>query len=166
MADFKIAIALTLKNEGGFAWVKETNEVVNHGVTLDTLRHLGVLKTVGLPTPEDVAFVKSLTQDEAIEIYEKAYWGRMGELKSQELANKVFDVQVNTYHGIRFLQLALKLKDDGILGPKTLAAANAADPAWLIAEIKLQGKQYYEFLATKSAAWLKDLPTWLARLNA
>lgn len=166
MADFNVALALTLKNEGGFAWIRETNEVVNMGITLDTIRHLGILKSSGPPTDADVAFIKSLTLAEVTDIYRQQYWGRMGELTSQALANKVFDVQVNTDHGIRFMQLALKLKDDGILGPKTLAAANSVNPDLLISEIKEEGKQYYQYLATKKAAWAKDLPMWIARLDA
>lgn len=166
MADFQIALAITLKSEGGYNRDPETDEVVNMGVTLEFLRHAQILMSSGPPTDKDVAFVKSLTRDEVAEIYDKYFWGELGKLTSQAVANKVFDVYVNTGHGIVFLQLALKVADDGILGPKTIAAANAADPVALLATIKSEGKAYYELLATKKAAWAKDLPGWIARLES
>lgn len=166
MADFKTALAITLKSEGGFFHVIETGEVVNMGITLETLRNLGVLKSSGPATDADIAFVKSLTLDEVTEIYEKEYWCNIGEISSQTVANKVFDVQVNTGHGVIFLQLALGVQDDGILGPRTAAATNEADPQKLLAIIKLEGTAYYKNLATKKDIWAKDLNGWLARLNA
>ena len=77
MADFQAALKITLENEGGFNYAKRpdgTVEVVNMGVTLETLRRLHfrtgpIPTTVGNVTAIDVDFVKSMTVDFVSRIY-------------------------------------------------------------------------------------------------
>lgn len=167
MSKFAPAVAITLKNEGGFMHNPKTGEVVNHGITLKTLRGLGVLKTTGPTIVADIEFVKSLTADEAADIYEQEYWDKfhLDRLDSQELANKVFDIQVNTGRGVRLLQKALKITADGIVGEHTIAAANAADPVALLADLRIETENYYRAIAAADPNKAPYLPGWLARLK-
>lgn len=79
--------------------------------------------------------IKSLTEDEAINIYFHDYWVRSGcnRLESKYVASELFDSAVNTgpYRAGQFLQKAINFLDssanlvvDGAVGPKTAAAAN------------------------------------------
>ena len=170
MSLFDPAVEKTLISEGGFFWNHTTGEVVNMGITLKTLRSLGVLKTSGPPLESDIAFVKSLTEDEAKDIYQDQYWDplHLELLTSQEVANKIFDLAVNTgwTQATKILQRALRIPDDGILGPHTVAAANAADPVNLLADIRTCGTQFYCELAQSKPELADNLDGWLKRLNA
>jgi lysozyme family protein len=170
MADFAPALALTLVNEGGFEdHSATTGEVVNMGITLQTLRSLGILKSSGAPTPADIVFVENLTQDEAGDIYRQQYWDKLGldAMVSQEVANKVFDLAVNTggYQATIFLQTAMRLPQDGDLGPLTMRTANASNPEQLLGAIRAQATDFYEELAEKNPLLQPDLAGWLKRLN-
>ncbi len=170
MADFTPAVTLTLQHEGGFFHNAATGEVVNMGVTLATLRSLGILKSSGPALQSDVEFVRSLTEDEAKDIYHMEYWAplQLDHINSQDVANKVFDLGVNM--GIsaaaHILQVALLMVPaDGIVGPRTIAAANSADPAKLLSEIREAAKRKYQEIAYLNPALASNLPGWLNRLN-
>ncbi|MFV1530507.1 MULTISPECIES: glycoside hydrolase family 108 protein [unclassified Phaeobacter] len=79
--------------------------------------------------------IKELTREDAIAIYKRDYWDacKCDELPP-EIAVAVFDCAVNQGTGIgaRLLQKALRVTADGIIGPKTLAAAHRADTAELV----------------------------------
>jgi lysozyme family protein len=78
--------------------------------------------------------VRMLTKAECQAIYRKEYWNpcRCDELPDV-LRLAMFDAAVNTgpRQAIRFLQRALGLTVDGILGPITIAAAQSANPELL-----------------------------------
>lgn len=116
-----------LTREGGF--VDDPNDTpTNMGITIGTLSDaLGKRATV-----EDV---KNLTEGAALKIYRDRYWDKVRADKLPtgiDLA--VFDAAV--MHGpgraAMFLQKALGVADDGIVGPITIAAAQEADPAKVI----------------------------------
>lgn len=71
----------------------------------------------------------NLSYDEAKMIYFVDWWEKMGMRHWPEaLSYQMFDAAIN--HGMweanRMLQRALKVKDDGVVGPKTLAAIGKA----------------------------------------
>ena len=170
MTEFQIALEKTLKFEGGFFHNQETGEVVNMGVTLDTLRSLGILKSTGPATDADIEFVKSLTEDEAGDIYRKQYWDKLylDHFNSQDVANKVFDLAVNTgtYQSVLFLQRAVRSIPDGIVGLHTLALTNGGDPTQILASIRTQAEAFYCELAGENPDLQPDLKEWLTRLAA
>lgn len=98
--------------------------------------------------------IENLTREQAVEIYRRDYWTatRIGELPDR-LAVAVFDTAVNS--GTKFaataLQRSLQIQDDGVIGPKTLAAAHAAD----------QSEVLMRFFGAR-LRMLSDLSTWPA----
>lgn len=73
-------------------------------------------------------------QNLVLEFYRTNFWGkyRLGEIADQGVAEWVYDHCVNAgARGVMWLQIAAGVTPDGGVGPKTLAAVNAADPAAL-----------------------------------
>jgi lysozyme family protein len=72
--------------------------------------------------------VRSISQDEIEQIYRRDYWDRIhGDTLPSGLDLCVFDFAVNSgpSRAIRALQKVLGVRVDGVIGPQTLAAANA-----------------------------------------
>jgi lysozyme family protein len=75
--------------------------------------------------------IKSLTLDRAKAIYKRDYWDKV---RADELPKQVrfsmFDAAVNSgvVQSIKWLQRAVGTKDDGIIGPQTLAQLRAREP--------------------------------------
>ena len=170
MADFDLAIPITLAHEGGFFHNTTTGEVVNMGITLTTLRSLQVLRTNGPATPDDINFVRTLTEDEAREIYRSEYWDKLclDAIDSQDVAAKVFDLAVNmgVVTSARILQQAVGVPVDGIVGPHTIGAANTTDPVALLGMIRSRAATRYWQIATENPLLAENLPGWLHRLNS
>ncbi|WP_288076007.1 glycosyl hydrolase 108 family protein [Pseudomonas sp.] len=75
--------------------------------------------------------MRSLTRDEAKRIYRADYWEPVrAEELPQQVRFDVFDGAVNSgvKQSIKWLQRAANVTDDGIIGPKTLAAVSAQTP--------------------------------------
>ncbi|MFK7868290.1 MAG: holin-associated N-acetylmuramidase [Roseobacter sp.] len=118
-----------IRREGGF--VNDPDDpggATNFGVTIHTMRALGLdLDQDGLVT---VADVRALTKDQAIGIFEKHYFEKpLIALLPTPLHATVFDMYVNAgANAVKILQRMLndlghKLAVDGVLGPKSIAAA-------------------------------------------
>ena len=120
MADFQIAVALTLKNEGGYT----DNPSDSGGAT-----NMGIEQR-DLP---DIP-IQSLTIAQAITYYAQNYWKLYySQIESQDIANKLFDLGVLFGVGttVGILQKTLIIPSDGVFGPATLAAVNQADDGFL-----------------------------------
>lgn len=187
MADFSIALTKTLAYEGGFADKrKTTGEVVNRGITLDTLWRLGRMpagmKRTAPPSAVEVKVVRELSMATTAEIYRQEYWDRLAgdRIRWQPLADKLFDFHVNTYHGPVCIQRAVNkvhwpgvpvLVEDGILGEISIAAINATDGRLLLGHCGTNGElgvglrgeaeHYYRNIPDPG----DDLAGWLARLQ-
>ena len=87
----------------------------------------------------------------AKQIYRASYWDavRADELPAP-VRYSVFDAAVNSGVGqsVKWLQRALGVSDDGAIGPKTLAAAQAADGQVLKAKMLGARLQFMTDLAT------------------
>jgi lysozyme family protein len=118
--------------EGGF--VDDPDDpggATNFGVTIHTMRRLGLdLDGNGIT---DTADVRALTRERAVEIFIEQYYHRTGIARLPEaLRPSVFDMQVNAgANAVRILQRLLRemghaVDVDGVIGPQTVAAAEAA----------------------------------------
>lgn len=114
---FDTAVELILRHEGGY--VDDPHDAggeTNYGISKRAYPDLNI---------------KELTRDDAKSIYRRYYWDaiRADEMPSA-VAVAVFDMAVNAGNrtAIRLLQRVVRVTDDGIIGPVTLAAVNDAEP--------------------------------------
>ena len=85
--------------------------------------------------------IRNLTVDRAKEIYRRDFWNpvRAEELPAA-IRYAVFDAAVNSSprQAARWLQRAVGVRDDGIIGPITLGAVRAADPERVLRRVLAQ----------------------------
>jgi len=128
--NFEQAINIVLAHEGGFS--DNSADPGNWtGGKPGVGRLLGTRYGISAAAYPDVD-IPRLTIDQAAALYRRDYWDRLrlDEIPAA-LRLHVFDAAVNsgTAAAARWLQLAVGANPDGIIGPATLAAAQAADPA-------------------------------------
>lgn len=144
--NFRELLPKVLVHEGGYVDDPqdpggETNKGITHK-TYDAWR-----KRQGQPTRS----VKHITPEEVAEIYRQQYWNKIaGDDLPSGVDYAVFDFAVNSgpSRAAQFLQRAVGVADDGIIGAQTLAAVDAADPETLAAKI-----------CDDRLSWLKRLKT-------
>ncbi len=103
----------------------------NFGVTIHTMRRLGMdLTRDGVVDARDV---RALTRDQAVALFISHYYQRPGIARlPQSLQASVFDMYVNAgANAVKILQRLLRemgqeVEVDGLIGPQTVAAAEAA----------------------------------------
>lgn len=111
--------------------------------------------------------IENLDRPGAERIYRDEYWDvvRASELPPA-LALLVFDASVN--HGpelaAKLLQRVLNLHDDGVVGPKTIAAARTFSPSELRARFNEIRLRWYEDLAAKYPRHRPSLYGWRLRM--
>lgn len=162
MADFNIAITKILRYEGGY--VNDGNDYggeTNFGISKRRYPHLDI---------------KSLTVDQAKEIYRRDYWDRLSldQFRSQAVAGEMLDIAVNMgwCRAARFLQEALNdlvdagLTVDGLVGPKTVEAANGYRYSQALVTV-LNGKQFmhYQQRISEDPTQKKFYRAWLSRVE-
>jgi lysozyme family protein len=145
-----------LDREGGY--VNDPDDpggATNHGVTIHTMRRLGLdLDGDGAVTAEDV---RRLSRDQAREIFIRHYFEAPGIARLPEvLQPSVFDMYVNAgASAVRILQRLLAqmgqpVTVDGAIGPQTVAAAQAAAqkaPAHIADAYGIERRNFYYRLA-------------------
>jgi lysozyme family protein len=119
--NFDAAFDLLLKHEGGYSdHAADPGGKTRFGITEAVAREVGYRGDM-----------RELPLDLAKRIYKDRYWDTV---KAEQLPPAVryvvFDAAVNSGPGqaVKWLQRALGVADDGVIGPRTLAAANAANP--------------------------------------
>ncbi|HHC29643.1 MAG TPA: peptidoglycan-binding protein [Rhodobacterales bacterium] len=145
-----------LDREGGY--VNDPDDpggATNHGVTIHTMRRLGLdLDGDGVVTGEDV---RRLSRDQARDIFIEHYFRRpgIGDLP-EPLQASVFDMYVNAgANAVKILQRLLgemghPVTVDGAIGPQTLEAARAAAaeaPGLIGDAYGIERRNYYYRLA-------------------
>jgi lysozyme family protein len=153
--NFEEALKAILKHEGGY---------VHHPRDPGGMTNLGVTKKVweewvGHPVGEKE--MRALTPDTVAPMYKKKYWDAV---KADELPTGLdylmFDFAINAGPGraAKTMQKAIGTTPDGAIGPKTMAALKAADPADLIAKFSMEKELFYKALptfATFGKGWLR-----------
>jgi len=174
MASFDAFFPTLLKHEGGFVNdPADPGGATNKGVTLGTFQSCAK-KYLGIePTLDNL---KALTDAQAGRIYKPLYWDavRGDEIALQELANIVFDFQVNAGGSAsKLLQRVLNdlgakppLSVDGDVGAGTMTALKAADQKAVYRAYKKGRIDYYQDLVAKRPSLAKFLKGWLARVNS
>lgn len=174
MANFDAFFPVLLKHEGGFVNdPADPGGATNKGVTMGTFqscakRFLGIEPT--LPN------LKALTDAQAGKIYKPLYWDKVrgDEIAQQELANIVFDFQVNAGgNAAKLLQKVLNdmgakppLAVDGDIGTATMQALAGMDQKAVYMRYKQGRIDYYRDLVAKRPSLDKFLKGWLNRVNS
>lgn len=161
MADYKQLKPIVLKYEGGYAGNIDGMTCTMKGVTLATFRkYFGKNKTC-----KDL---KNITDWQWDYIFKYGFWDKWqaDSIESQAIANLVVDwTWASGVYGIKYPQRILGVKDDGIVGAKTLAAINGhPDKEQLFKELWERREKHFRSIAVGNKA--KFLKGWLRRLSA
>ena len=127
-----ISIRKILEHEGGFVnHPKDPGGATNKGITIATFRQY--IKRNGT-----IADLKAMTIAQAVKVYKAQYWDKV---RADELPSGIdytvadFAVNSGPSRAVRYLQAALNVAQDGVIGSQTIAAAQAADPKTIIRRI-------------------------------
>lgn len=147
--------------EGGF--VNDPDDpggATNHGVTIQTMRRLGL--DLDRDGDIDILDVRSLSRAQAVKIFITHYYRRPGiDRLPAMLQPSVFDMYVNAgANAVRLLQRLLRQMGfdviaDGVIGPITVEAAQAAAraaPDHLVDAYGIARRNYYFRLADRRPA--------------
>jgi lysozyme family protein len=150
---FDRAMAFVLRYEGGFVnHPADPGGATNHGISLRFARSLGRLLDLDRDGDVDADDIMLVTPAEAAKLYRARFWDtvRADDLPPP-VAMVAFDTAINCGpdRAARWLQFALRLPQDGAIGPRTLAAARGADWSAVIAEMMAQRFSHHA-----------NLPTW------
>ena len=132
----------------------------NHGVTIHTMRRLGLdLDGDGDVDAQDV---RVLSRDQATAIFIEHYFHRPRiDALPEPVQASVFDMYVNAgAHAVRILQrllrdMRIEVTVDGVIGPQTIAAARqgqAAAPEHFVDAYGIARRNYYYALADSRPA--------------
>jgi lysozyme family protein len=138
--NFDQAFDALLKHEGGYSdHAADPGGKTRYGVTEAVAREVGYRGEM-----------RELPLELAKRIYRERYWDAV---KADQLPSTVrylvFDAAVNSGVGqaARWLQRAVKVKDDGVIGPMTLMAANQSNPEALARRVLAQRLRFMSGLA-------------------
>lgn len=140
--NFDQAFDILLKHEGGFSdHPADRGGKTRYGITEAVAREVGYRGDM-----------RELPLDLAKRIYRDRYWDAVrAEELPEAVRYAVFDAAVNSgpRQAALWLQRAVGVKDDGIIGPQTLAAVRATDPQALLRR-----------MLSARLRFMTDLPTW------
>jgi lysozyme family protein len=169
MANFEEAIALVLRNEDPHLTGVVTEDAGGR-------TRFGIAERFH-PELGDEFYEGSAESalEVAREIYRSDYWRAIhgDEIRDQSIATKLLDMAVNM--GIRqaivlcqraLNALGLQLREDGVIGSRTLAAINYADASLLSAYLRECCAAFYQHLAAVRPEAQQYLHGWLLRARA
>lgn len=164
MASFEKIIKYVLKHEGGYVDdPRDAGGATKYGITLATLRSWR-----GKPIAKQD--VKDLTEAEATAIYRANYWAPVkGDDLPAGVDYVVFDAAVNSgpKTSVKWLQRAVGVNDDGIIGPKTLTAVRALPASAVInkaLDIRLAAMRQMKHPKTGALLWPSFGRGWASRV--
>ena len=161
MADFKRYAKKLIQLEGGYTnHPDDQGGPTNQGVTLNTYRsYCGQEKTI-----KDL---RNMSYGIWCDIMKDMYWDKClaDKIENQSVAEMLVDWCVNSgFVGLRKVQEIVGTKPDGIAGPKTLAAINAADAKELFYRIMAARKQFFINIVKRNPNQKVFINGWMNRL--
>lgn len=142
---FEPALTCVLKQEGGYS----DHPADPGGATMMGITQEVLAEWRGHPVSK--ADVRALSRMEVAEIYRKRYWDAVaGDQLPAGLDLAVFDFAVNSgaSRAVRSLQRVLGVEADGRIGPETLQAIAACNPAEMITRLSALRLAFLEALST------------------
>ncbi len=172
MADFKQALELILKNEGGYVFDKDDpggetykgvarnmNSKWRGWVSIDMMK-----KQAGFPKNLDQ---NADLQEDVENFYERNYWDRIqgDSINSQAIANSIFDFAVNAgvASSSSLAQMVVDATVDGVIGNKTVQLINSFSEELFLASFTIAKISRYLAIVEKRPTSRKYLYGWVRR---
>lgn len=108
--------------------------------------------------------IENLTLERAKQLYARDFWGKAGaDLVPDVLRYDVFDTAVNSgaKRAVQFIQRAVGVPDDGVIGPVTALAISPVDPYRMLA--RFNGHRL-DFLNDNPELWATYGRGWAQRI--
>jgi lysozyme family protein len=181
MANFQLAYAITMGNEGGYA----NNPNDSGGETWKGVARNYWPNWGGWPIVDQIKATNPANLNQALaanaslntmvdQFYLQNFWNPIGlpTINSQQIANQLFDTAVNMGTGIacRFLQQGVNvlvpntLTVDGAVGPLTIQAANNQNNQALYNAICNLRRQRYESIIAANPSQAIFRNSWFSRI--
>lgn len=152
-----------LRHEGGYVnHPRDPGGVTNLGITLGTARAYRL--DIDGDGDVDANDVRLLTPATARPVYRKGYWLACAcDQLPAGVDYMIFDLAVNSgpARARRYLQRVAGVKEDGIIGPKTLSAVRALDPVAVVDRLSDIREEFFRSLPTFGTFG----KGWMRRLN-
>jgi lysozyme family protein len=159
---FEECLARVLKHEGGYSHDPlDSGGRTNLGVTQRVWEEF-----VGHPVSE--ADMRALTPEKVGKLYKQKYWNAAYcEVLPRGLDYVVFDFAVNagTGRAVKTLQSAIGVVADGIIGPRTMAAINGANPKKLVDDYSDERTDFYQGIVARRPDQARFINGWLRRVE-
>lgn len=163
---------IIVNHEGGYVnHPKDPGGPTNFGITLDTLKRLGIDKDGDGDI--DASDVRLLQKVDAINIYMKKYVHPLYSFLNDSLCFKLIDLGINmgVSTAVTMLQRVLNTFDgvsvdtDGVFGQQTLNACAKLEQDELYARFKAAAELRYRSIVKRKPSSEIFLKGWLRRLN-
>jgi lysozyme family protein len=162
-SNFDMAFEHVVGVEGGYSNDPfDHGGPTNYGITQDTLAAFR-------GKPVDERDVKNLSLQEAKMIYRSKYWNPLAcdQIRSPIVSQILFDQGVN--RGIsaaaKSIQRAVGVKDDGMIGPKSIEAINSKVDRELAMRFVFDAQEAYARIVQNNTTQAKFLVGWLRRTH-
>ena len=149
--NFAQCLRWLLHHEGGFVdHPDDPGGMTNKGITAKTYQRW-LSETIDEDAVVTEETLRNIPDNHVSQIYRQEYWIKIsGDNLPGGLDWSIFDWAVNSGPGrsARAIQRIIKVKADGDIGPKTLAAIREHDAASLIDDMYFRRQAFYERLKT------------------
>jgi lysozyme family protein len=168
MANLDSFLPKLLALEGGYVNdPADRGGATNMGITLGTWRRIGYDKDGDGDL--DCDDIRKLDERDFAVVVRKYYWDRWcaDDIRDQKLAEMLVDwLWSSGRWGIVIPQRLLLVRDDGIVGPRTLSAVNHSNPNQLLMSIYNARLAFIRQLIRKDYSLVKFGRGWVNRLSA
>lgn len=178
MANAKLLVPFIKRWEGGY--VNDPADLggeTNMGITIGTWKSCGydcsekiAVCKVGNKTYSNVTkSLYEMTEDQWFDVFKTKYWDRWqaDKITDQKVANWLVDwVWASGNWGIKKPQELLGVKADGVVGPITLAAVNAQNPAEFAKRLHAARIKFVEDIVANNPTQARFINGWKNRINA
>ena len=181
MAELQKALPTLLLHEGGSVnHPDDPGGFTSYGISLRFLRQTADLDGDSWPDGDinrdgdiNATDIRLLTKQDAEKFYQLYFWdpNKYERIESQDIATKLLDFAVNmggrwanriAQRAVR-ATIGIRLKEDGIMGNKTLHAINMTNPDKLLVSLRSEAAGYYRLIAAMNPKLQSFLRGWLNR---
>ena len=169
MAKFENFAGKLLRLEGGY---------VNHPLDRGGPTKYGVILSVWQEHGHDkdgdgdidAEDIKKLGEDDARYIAKKIFWDYFlaDFILNESVAQFIVDWGYNSGRKTvaKIVQRLVKVEVDGLVGPRTLTAINAADQEWLFNQLKIERKVFLNSIIKRRPDQIVFYDGWMNRVNS